>query len=48
VVAHEAAHLVHANHGSSFWALVATLDARAAESKRWLARHGRGLHLIGR
>jgi hypothetical protein len=48
VVAHEVAHLVHANHGREFWALVAELDAHADASKRWLARHGRGLHLIGR
>ncbi len=48
VVAHEVAHLVHPNHGRDFWALVATLDGREAESKRWLARHGRGLHLVGR
>ncbi len=48
VVAHEVAHLVHANHGPGFWALVAELDPHAGESKRWLARHGRGLHLVGR
>ncbi|MBB6228150.1 M48 family metallopeptidase [Polymorphobacter multimanifer] len=48
VVAHEVAHLVHANHGPGFWALVAELDSRAGESKRWLGRHGRGLHLVGR
>jgi hypothetical protein len=46
VVAHEVAHLVHADHGRDFWALVATLDAAATPSKRWLARHGRGLHLV--
>lgn len=48
VAAHEVAHLVHANHGREFWALVATLDMQAEASKRWLARHGRGLHLVGR
>lgn len=48
VAAHEVAHLVHANHGREFWALVAELDSEASTSKRWLARHGRGLHLVGR
>lgn len=48
VAAHEVAHLVHANHGREFWALVDELDSEAGQSKRWLSRHGRGLHLVGR
>jgi predicted metal-dependent hydrolase len=48
VVAHEVAHLVHANHGPDFHALLASLDGQAATSKRWLARHGAALHWVGR
>jgi predicted metal-dependent hydrolase len=47
VVAHEVAHLVHANHGPGFHALLASLDAHAAASRRWLARHGAALHRVG-
>lgn len=48
VVAHEVAHLVHANHGREFWALVSELDSGAAASKHWLALHGRTLQMAGR
>lgn len=48
VVAHEAAHLVHMNHGPAFHALHASLDPNTAQSKRWLARHGAALHWVGR
>ena len=48
VVAHEVAHLVHPNHGPDFHALLAELDGHAATSRRWLARHGAGLHWVGR
>ncbi|WP_426167021.1 M48 family metallopeptidase [Sandarakinorhabdus sp. DWP1-3-1] len=48
VVAHEVAHLVHANHGPGFHALLAELDANGAASKRWLRAHGAGLHWVGR
>ena len=48
VVAHEVAHLVHANHGADFWALVARLDPGTAASRRWLRRHGAALHWVGR
>ena len=47
-VAHEAAHLVHMNHGREFHALVAELlgeDPRPA--RLWLRREGAGLHRIG-
>ncbi len=41
VVAHEIAHLVHANHGPRFWALAATLTtADVAASRAWLRDHG--------
>ncbi|GGE09642.1 hypothetical protein GCM10011529_14990 [Polymorphobacter glacialis] len=48
VVAHEVAHLVHANHGPDFHALLASLDPNGRDCKRWLARHGAGLHWVGR
>lgn len=48
VVAHEVAHLVHANHGADFHALLAQLDQGAAASRHWLRRHGAGLHWVGR
>ena len=48
VVAHEVAHLVHANHGRDFYALLAELDTNGAASKRWLRGHGAALHWVGR
>lgn len=48
IVAHEVAHLVHANHSPAFHALNRQLDPRAGEARRWLARHGAALHWIGR
>lgn len=48
LVAHEAAHLVHQNHSPAFHALNRQLDPRAAEARRWLARHGPALHWVGR
>ncbi|MDP8994550.1 MAG: M48 family metallopeptidase, partial [Pseudomonadota bacterium] len=48
-VAHEAAHLVHMNHGPAFHALVGELlgeDPRPAWL--WLRREGAALHRIGR
>ena len=48
VVAHEIAHLVHANHGPRFWALTATLtDADVAASRAWLRDHGARLMRYG-
>lgn len=47
IIVHEAAHLVHPNHGPAFWALVESLGGRAGESRRWLAKHGRSLHGVG-
>ena len=48
VVAHEVAHLVHPNHGAAFWALAHALGGDPAPHRRWLARHGAGLHWVGR
>lgn len=48
IAAHEAAHLVHPNHSPAFHALNRELDPRAAEARRWLARHGAALHWVGR
>ncbi len=48
IAAHEAAHLVHPNHSPAFHALNRQLDPRAAEARRWLARHGAALHWVGR
>lgn len=49
VVAHEVAHLVHANHGGDFWRLAAELNGGdPAPQRRWLKAHGASLHWIGR
>lgn len=48
IVAHEVAHLVHANHGPDFYALLARLDGNQAMSRTWLKRHGAALHWVGR
>ena len=47
VVAHEAAHLIEANHSPAFWRLVARLHPEPAAARRWLARNGPRLHRIG-
>lgn len=47
VVAHEAAHLVHMNHGPRFWALCATLSPHAGAARHWLAAHGQRLLRYG-
>lgn len=49
VVAHEVAHLVHMDHGPDFWALAEELlGADHGPARRWLKRHGPGLHWFGR
>lgn len=47
VVAHEAAHLVHMNHGPRFWALCDQLTPHAEAAKAWLAAHGARLLRYG-
>jgi len=47
VVAHEVAHLLEANHGPDFWALVERLEPEFAAAKRWLRQYGAGLHRYG-
>ncbi len=46
VVAHECAHLVEANHGPRFWALVAELIGEVRPHRAWLRAHGAGLHRL--
>jgi predicted metal-dependent hydrolase len=44
VIAHECAHLIEANHGPRFWALVRGLVGDARGHRAWLRRHGAALH----
>ncbi len=44
VVAHECAHLIEANHGPRFWALVRRLVGDETRHRAWLRAHGTGLH----
>ena len=48
VVAHECAHLVEANHGPRFWALVRELVGEARPHRDWLKRESSRLHAFGR
>jgi predicted metal-dependent hydrolase len=47
VAAHECAHLVEANHGPRFWALVKRLYGDHAPARAWLRAHGAELHAAG-
>lgn len=47
VCAHEAAHLVEMNHSPAFWRLVGDLVGDWEPHRRWLKRHGAGLHRFG-
>lgn len=40
VCAHEVAHLAEMNHSRAFWKIVASLDPRYKEAKRWLKAYG--------
>jgi len=48
VAAHECAHLLQANHGPRFWALVRQIHGPEKTSRDWLKRHGQRLHGFGR
>lgn len=48
VAAHECAHLIEANHGPRFWALVDRLFGDPAPHRGWLRAHGTELHAFGR
>lgn len=47
VVAHECAHLIEANHGPRFWALVRGLAGDERPHRAWLRAEGPGLHAFG-
>ena len=47
VAAHECAHLVEANHGPRFWALVGRLYGDPSQARAWLKTHGARLHAAG-
>ncbi|HVY34738.1 MAG TPA: SprT family zinc-dependent metalloprotease [Caulobacteraceae bacterium] len=48
VAAHECAHLLEANHGPRFWALVRQIHGPEKTARDWLKRHGARLHGFGR
>jgi len=48
VVAHECAHLIEANHGPKFWALVRDLAGDHRPHRDWLKAHSGELHAFGR
>ena len=47
VAAHEAAHLLEANHGPRFWAHVRRLVGDPRPHRAWLRAHGAELHRLG-
>ena len=47
VAAHECAHLIEANHGPKFWALVTRLYGDPAVARAWLKANGARLHAVG-
>jgi predicted metal-dependent hydrolase len=48
VVVHECAHLLEANHGPRFWAIVRQTFGSEKPARAWLRQHGAGLHQVGR
>ncbi len=48
VAAHECAHLIEANHGPRFWAIVHDLVGDHSPHRAWLKREGAALHAFGR
>lgn len=47
VAAHECAHLIEMNHSHRFWDLVEQIYGDHRPARRWLKRHGAGLHAFG-
>ncbi len=47
VAAHEAAHLVEANHSPAYWAVVKRLFGDHRPARAWLRAHGTSLHVVG-
>jgi len=47
VAAHECAHLLEANHGPAFWAVVRRLIGDERPHRRWLRTEGAALHGFG-
>lgn len=48
VAAHECAHLLEANHGPKFWALVRGIYGAEKGPRAWLRQNGARLHAFGR
>lgn len=46
VAAHEVAHLAEMNHSPAFWSVVRRLVPDYEDHRRWLKRHGTGLHRL--
>jgi hypothetical protein len=46
VAAHECSHLIEANHGPRFWALVGDLIGDPRPHRAWLRRHGPSLQAL--
>ena len=46
VAAHEAAHLIEANHGPNYWALVAHIYGDHKKPRAWLRAHSASVHSI--
>jgi predicted metal-dependent hydrolase len=48
VAAHECGHLLEANHGPRFWAVVRGLYGETGPAQAWLKANGARLHAVGR
>lgn len=48
LAAHEVAHLVHADHGPAYWAVVQRLVGDHRPHRKWLRENGPALHAVGR
>jgi predicted metal-dependent hydrolase len=47
VAAHEAAHLIEANHSAAYWAVVMRIFGDHRPARAWLRAHGGALHAVG-